>query len=318
MSIIPIRMVNLVAASVEMKDIMAVAHADINANSTWLVPNETPTDPTVGPGSYSMTLRSPSGGVELNLINSGTPAAPSATTVKQGINPDGSADPILDSTAPWVSSLNFSGADGGFAHSATPGNVEFILVEWADAIMLLFKNAARTLMPAGWHFGKIMQTPIGALASSGSLRMDGHMILSGVPREGSGDVWGSTSQGCPQRRRIATGQSVSTSGSGISASWAQGIAGQRIVSRIPASVDSAYIYGPAAERVLWPVVLSHQHTTANSDHGWLMKYLRFTPEIMPPFSFFRVGIEDQYMVIGTSTANSGLAIPIIDGFIPNP
>lgn len=316
MNVIPIRMVNLIAASVLLPDIMAAVYDDVSDNSTWIGTQQSDTTAPTGLGSYSQTLRNPSGSLELNWKNNATPGAPSATDVRMGINPDGSGDPIEDSVSPWLTAANFSGTDGGFLNSFTPGNVEFIWVEWEDAVMALFKNSTRTHYPFGWHLGTVLLPPMAAMGNSGSLRMDGNLIFSRLPSfDATPESWASTG-GPIMRRRIALGQSVDILDTALA--WSQAQGGRRLTTIAPATSDSSFKYGPAQERVVWPVIYRNQSSSFGSDEGWMAKYLRLVPAVLPPTSIWRVAGLDQYLVIGRTTGNGSLAIPMIDGFQPTP
>ena len=88
--------------------------------------------------------------------------------------------------------------------------------------------------------------------------------------------------------------------------------------RAASNGDPAYLYGPLAERVVWPFVFGHINVTSNSDQGWMTKYLRNVPNTLPPGSIWQVSAQDQYLVIGTDTSLSHLAVPMINGFSPTP
>jgi hypothetical protein len=317
MSIVPIRNVNLTAATPDMEGVFAAVNADIAANSTWLVTQSDTVSPPGAPGAFANTLQSPSGGVELTMINAGvSQASPSSNLARFGINPDGSADPVLDALNPQASAANFSGVDNGRTMTTNIANPEFILIEWADAIMILFKNATRTTFPNGWFWGKIWQQPIPALENSGTLRLDGHVIMNNVPNIG-GQGWAvaSLSGGAPCRRRIATGQGLDTSLGGKDSSWGEAATSQSLSSGPIPLTDDAYKY--AGQRIVWPVTY-HSINNNASDRGWLAKYLRLTSQLLQPYAMWRVSGSDQYMVIGTSAADTPLCVPIIPGFDPIP
>ena len=318
MSVLPLRSVNLTAATLDMVGVFAAIYADIVANSTWTATHQTTTIPAGALGAFSMTLRSPSGAVEINLINGGTALSPSATVAKLGINPDGSADPSTLSNDPQASALNFSGVDNGWALTQTIQHAEFILVEWDDSLMVLFKNNIRTTFPNGWHLGKIWQQPIPKLENTGDLRLDGHVVMGNVPAVASGTAWVSNnaSGGSLFRRRISVGNTINTTISGKGGAWAQPVSGQSLTS-YPLSVnDATYIYA-GTQRIVVPVEY-HQVNANSADKGWLAKYLRLTSPILQPYALWRVSSVDQYLVIGNTTAVSPLCIPILPGFDPTP
>jgi hypothetical protein len=323
MSVVPLRNVVLTAVSTDVEDVMAAIYADMFANSTWVLTNEYGTTGPPGPdGGYSFTAQNPSGSLELNIKNNGTQGAPSLTDVRLGINPDGSADPIADSRTPSASAANFSGTDEGALRTATIGNVEFILIEWDVALMVLFKDATRTFTPGGWYWGQCLLQPIAALASgSGNVRLDGNIIFGPVPG-GESTAWASnvTAGSSLQRRRIAVGQSVKTANAGITGSWSEASSAfNRLYCPRDATPDSYYRYGPGLERVTFAFDFQIGNgLTHAADQGWISRHLRSVPELLPPFSFWEVGGVNHYMVINNTAANSRCAIPILSPFNPNP
>ena len=318
MPVLPLRNTVVTAASVLMKDICAAVYAEIDANSDWTIPQHAAV--TAGaPGSFAMVLRNPSGSVELTVINNGSQAAPSATSVRLGINPDGDADPILDATNPAASAANFSGLDLGMLQTQTPQNVQFLLFEYADSITVLFPRAARTAHPNGWHWGTAWQQPITALADGAPLvALDGNIIYNNLPNTSTaGGNWAPNnfSNGLLSRRRIHFGQSVSNFLAGINAPWSEpGSGANRLGARVPTTV-AAYQYG--THNVAWPIAYGNLSNNC-ADNGWVSKYLRIAPPSKPPNQFWYFGGQEQYMVIGTSTANSSLCIPVLPGFNPTP
>lgn len=322
MSVVPLRNVVLTAASVDWEDIFATIYADMLANSTWLLTNEFGSTGPPGPdGGFSFTAQSPDGTIELNFLNDGTQGSPSLTDFRIGVNPDGSADPITDSRNPSASAANFSGADDGKLQSYTPANTEFILIEWDHAIMVLFKDAGRTATPLGIYLGECLLQPITALESSGAVRLDGTVVFGAIPDKtasGWASVVGTT--GADMRRRIGTGQTIDTVGPGITASWSEpSLAGFRLYDYFNVTIDSYFQYGPSLERVAMPVSYGLQAgSPQGADQGWISRHLRTVPGTLPPYSMWTAGGTIQYMVIGSTPANSGLAIVIKSPFNPNP
>ena len=321
MSVLPVRNVVLTAASTDVADVQAAVYADLLANSTWTLPNQDPI--TAGaPGSYAFTARNPTGTIELNIKNAGTPAAPALTAVRLGINPDGVGDPILNASAPSSSAANFSGTDDGRLTLAANGNAEVLLFEFDDSLMVLFKDAARTYTPGGWYWGKTLIEPIAALTSTGNLRIDGHCIFGPTPGTVA-DQWLSnhTTNYSPTRRRIALGKESSSAGSGITGSWADPTAAAiGLYQPTLQPIDAIYKYGPLLERIVHAGVLkSVAQGSASSDTGLICKHLRMSSaQLLFPFDFWSVGGVAQYMVIGPSAAWSGLCIPVRVPFDPNP
>jgi hypothetical protein len=311
----------LTAASVSVVDVMAAIYADMDANSTWVMTEETQITGPSDPGDFSWTAQSPSGDVELNCLNNGTPGAPSATAVRLGINPDGSADPITDSEQPWLSAANFSGNDGGRIYDAAVANTEFLLIEYDNALMVLFKNAARTTTPIGWYWGKCWLQPVTLLEGVSDIALDGNVAHGGAPGDGSGG-WVSVvgSSGVVARRRIAPGQTVDTVNAGTAGSWADPSGGAfSLIAPQQATNAAYYAYGPSNETVAFPIALSAQNgITHNADQGWLSRHIRAVPETLDPFEFWQAGGVNQYMVIGTAAAAQRTAIVIKAPFNPNP
>jgi len=322
----PIRATVLTAPSTDIQDIMTTVWSDIGANSTWTQVAQYNGGGAELPGWQAFAIRSPSGDREINFYNDGA----SVTNLWVGINPDGGSDPIVDPTQPWNDAANFSGASpvmGRFMDlSATVyqaiGNAEFILLEWSDAIMLLFKDAARTYTPKAIHVGQCLVPLISALADPGGssqLRIDGNAILGVLP-DGSAssyyDHWHTSNSSYPHSmvRRVALGQSLGTSLSAhTSDAWIR--TGKLTFS---ASQDSDFKYGALSERVPEGVILYPYQATNRSSDRYVYKYIRNVPAILSPFGIFTVGGSDRYMVVGMTATNRYLAVPIPDGFNPNP
>jgi hypothetical protein len=283
-------------------------------------------DTTLGNGRYSMAIRSPGGGQEINFRCDGTIALPSTALLRVGINPDGGpgANEITDSRSPHTSSANFSGTDGGKQLDLTGiGNTEFIWMEWPDAVMALFKNAARTLTPRGIHAGKTLLNPLTSLANPGGgskVRMDGHAIFGSRPggsNTSTYDQWYPYNFAHRFRRRLALGQTHSATGSRTpSVAWTE--EERNLGDYLTADIQ----VGALLERV--PLALHYTRGTANRGPDyWYAKYLRVVPYILPPYSVWESLGVDRYMVLGSwqvtpDARYTACGVFIPDGFNPNP
>ena len=286
---------------------------------------------SLGSGRFSMAIRSPSGGLEINFFCSGTIAAPTNTAYRVGVNPDGGpgANAITDSRDPSASSANYSGTDGGkYLPMASIGNTEFIYMEWSDAIMVLFKDASRLTTPRGIHAGNILINPLASLANPGGaskIRMDGHAVFGSYPgyigTDTSRNGWlaNSTTYTNQVRRRVGLGNSVSSSGTlGVGVAWHEAL----FMTRWVGGTGSQYWqYGPDAEYVPQPLMF----TSSSASYGsqcWVAKYVRLIPPFLPRFGVFKSGGVDAYMSIGYWATVGNLyshpGVPIPDGFNPNP
>ena len=285
-------------------------------------------------GRYSMAIESPGGGLQINFRCEGTIALPSTTLIRVGVNPDGSSDDILDSRDPHTGgAANFSGTDGGnylnFGLIGI-GNTEFILLEWDDAIMVLFKNATRTTAPQGIHAGNILVNPLSTLADPGGgskIRMDGHAIFQEI--SGFYDALAAnrnrqwmrpTSYGQCSRRRVALGNTASTFGGWVAgAAWEQGAT---LTGGIGYN-DGQYLHGPDSERI--PAALGYYpESTSSGSAVWVAKYLRIGSPLCPRLGVWTLGPNERYMTIGpltgvnNNTYDGVLHVPIPVGFVPNP
>jgi hypothetical protein len=311
----PTRAVNLVAASTDVEDVMAAIWADI-PNGSWSQVTQTQTS---NPGDKSFAIRAPGGALELNFSNDNL-GAPSTTDIRVGINPDGVSDPIVNSEAPHTDAANFSGTDRGKLLSLGQfDNVEFIWMEWPDAVMALFKNAARTLTPNGIHAGKTLVQPLTSLGNPGGIsqvRMDGHAILGERPGfDGTADngFWLPINNSYPMfmRRRLGLGQTFHATNRNVA--WTES---GKILERYSAS-GSYFYYGPLAERVPSSVIYSDL-----SSDFWVAKYLRQVPHEFPCFTIWPSGASDRYMTVRSvadaAAPDGSCAVLIPDGFTPLP
>jgi hypothetical protein len=282
-----------------------------------------------------MAIENQAGTMQLNFRCEGTIETPTTNQIRAGINPDGSADDILDSRDPHTGgAANFSGTDGGrllsYAASAAIGNTEFILLEWADAIMVLFKNSVRTSTPGGIHLGKTLLHPLASLGNPGggsAIRMDGNAILgsiagklsAGVPNP-TNDQWLETSNYfMGPRIRMATGQTHSTS-----LAWPGGVSWSQ-TGKLTLKIEltqNLYEFGPGNELVPAPITLVPRSTSVYGSDYWFYKYLRAVPPILPRFGTFRVSTGVRYLSIGHSgsvgSTHGALAVPIPESFVANP
>jgi hypothetical protein len=342
---VPIRAKVLTAASTAIYDIMETLYADIVSFSTWTSVHQTAHgNPVRGNGSNSFAIRAPDNSREINFSNESlTPAAADTAAFRVGVNPDGSSDPIVDSTDPHggggPGAANYSGTDRGRALTLASvggdpaiGHAEFIVIEWTDAIMLIFKDATRTYPPKGVHAGACLLNPMTSLADPGGssiLKMDGNSILGSAPGytgAASAEHWSAVNSGNfahDIRRRIADGQTSDLND--LLAPWCQeglitGNAHSGAVLLYQTG-DLNYRRGPNDERMPTPIFLTASGTSDGAEL-YLYKYLRSVPAILPPFSIYQVAGVNRYMVLGSQTLGSGnnanLAVPIPAGFNPNP
>jgi len=412
MALIPDRAVVLTAASTSVTDVMEKYYADLGS-SAWTATKQTPTD-VGGSGSFSMTLRNAGNSIELNILNNGTPASPSADTVRLGINPDGTSDPIISSLHPHESlvgpivspngfdfvdgiagndqikrndggdftadgfdigevvsvanarvggndgsrvilaatataldvatgsltddtdddtatitihgAANFSGADGGSTGNGASiiGSAEFIVLEWPDALMFIFKDAGKLGAPWIWYWGKIWTPLLSTLASMGSVRLDGHAIMQGAPDNDAGDLWGEQQQSSSPQLRFRSGIGVAVDGvPPFLGSWIQravaatGPIMQRLVSR----GVSVFQVGPENEVVLIPCRWGANTLNGTNAYPFYFidHHLRNVPTGNSCFDMWTIGGANRYMVLWyTYTTAACVAVPVPADFNPRP
>ena len=336
MALIPDRAVVLTAASTDVADIMEAYYASLGT-SAWTATNQVPTS-TGGPGSFAMTLRNAAGTMELNILNYGDPvqaagspdpSQPHASVVRLGINPDGSADEITDCTDPYgtpggTGPANYSGADNGPAVTAIIGSPEFIVLEWPDTLLFLFKDAAKNYVSLMWYWGQPWQTIMTGLVNSRDLRLDGHMIYQGlagkVPSTGNYYTYATTfdTRGPQITRRIALGNIVDTAYH-YTGGWARpSDLGQSLNARLVRTSTTYFRYGPDYSYIVQALVFGPVDYNASPEH-YIDKYMRNVPMGNGPFDIWAVNGVNRYMAIWSVWSYTGyLAVPIPADFNPNP
>ncbi len=335
MSVPPSDAVNLVSASLLLEDFFAAIYAYFSTTSTrWTAGLETSVTAAPKPGSFSFVISSISDDFELCFVNEGTPAAPDILDGRVGINPDGSVDPILDDTDPSASAANYSGLNGSAYENGVlafrwsdlsvafkPDNTEFSLIEYDDAIILLFKNGTRTIFPRGLYAGNIL-APAFTGWNVPPLFVDGFGILSdvvglkisAVPAEQPFWLNGNTAAG-----------SVTTVNSVMRSQLGQ-LIGNATVNPPPVpwmgkpNVDTPKQTGWTALELSIGGLLSpgavQMRIGASLPLGYL-KHLRILPD-EPPYTKWQAGGADVYMTLGNgnTVAAGPLACVIPDGFAP--
>jgi len=329
MALIPDRAVVLTAASTSIPDIMEVYYASLGT-SAWIATNQVPTS-TGGPGSFAMTLRNAAGDLELNMLNYGDPvqaagspdpSQPHAAVVRLGINPDGSDDPITDCTDPYgtpggTGPANYSGADNGPAATATIGSPEFIVLEWPDTILFLFKDASRKYVPWMWYWGKPWIAIMSSLENAGKLRLDGHMIWQGRPGNSNNEYVSGNTYTPRITRRIALGNTVATAYPYLKG-WARPSANSEAQTCEFVASAGWFRFGPDNALTFQPLVF-HPCDTSSAPDRYIDKYKRNWPLGNASFDIWTIGTANRYMVIwDVWSTSSYLAVPIPADFNPSP
>jgi len=329
MALIPDRAVVLTAASTAVADIMETYYGSLGT-SAWTATKQIPTS-TGGAGSFAMTLQNAAGDLELNMLNYGNPvqaagspdpSQPHASYVRLGINPDGSADPIQNCDDPYgtpggTGPANFSGADNGPTANSVIGSPEFIVLEWPDAILFLFKDVAKNFVPWMWYWGRAWQPVMSELANIGKLRMDGNIIFQGKPGSGNNEYVCITTYTPRIRRRIALGNTVDTAPAYL-LGWAGSIANSNDLSTTSVTSSAYFRYGPDNVYIVHAFVFRPCDATASPD-CYIDKYMRNVPSGNAPFDIWTIGAVNRYMVIWDAwTTGAYIGVPIPYDFNPRP
>lgn len=333
---VPNRAVNLTAGSVDVTAFMAALHADIAANSDWTITNQYEIDTaSPGLGSYSFTARNLAGDKEINYRNNGTQAAPSTTQIRLGVNPDVADSAIADSRNPSASATQFSGTDhgrlmdiGAISTDVALDGTEFMHFEWDDALITIFKNAARTKTQRAWAAGEVFAFPLTGLAAplSSTIRLDGNGVLPSVPdfnpTSSHEDRWISTNGTWGSRPRIRLSEGNTAGASVITGFAWTDLEGYCVnnssISTAFLTTDVAHVIGAASERVpgAW-----HYRATGVAVIQPILKYIKSLPGLIPPLSVWKApGGADRYMGLGDSGfgAFTPMVIPIPATFNPLP
>jgi hypothetical protein len=335
---------NLTSATTNnLKDFFAALYAHFNTTSTRWTPTDetaTPAAPPGPAGSFSFTIQSVADpDIELNFCLEGTQAAPDQWDGRVGINPDAQNNPISDSrdpsaSAPWYSGQNGQVNENGplaFYWSVSnvfqvrPGSTQFILIEYDDAITILFKDAARVRFVRGVHAGRIF-VPAFQGWSNGSVELDGLGVLGDQPGFSSGSqsyrwLWFDSTRNNSQpgaalnstifRQKIGQTVLPCSNQGGQNASWLN-----HFWSGNTTGVTTA---GATIAGLISPVMMTCRMGLA-TPFG-VMKYLRLLPNDAPYRIWVLQGTSiETYMTLGNgwTTTAAPLACIIPDDFVPNP
>jgi len=215
---------------------------------------------------------------------------------------------------------NFSGEDDGYSGQGAVimGSTEFIVLEWPDAIMFIFKDALKTGAPYIWYWGKIWSPMMTAFASLGSVRIDGHAIMHGTPNADAYKLFCRTHEVGYFRWRVGLGTDVLTVAPWLSG-WADRLTLGMNVNQVAARTEPDWKFGPANETIILPVVYSSYNTANGGPWALFDNYLRHVPYGNSCFDIWTVGGTNRYMVVWSVATTSALvAVPIPAAFNPSP
>lgn len=290
----------------------------LNTSTKWgtILDETNVTTPAQGDGSFSFAIENTDGSLQLNFLNAGADADnPDVNDARVGINPDGDTDPIVDSTAPSGDVTNFGDTNEGpiAFHTTGSENTEFLLFEWDDAILVLFKSDIRDDTPFGFHAGKIV---VPAYTTDETLQgdaiMDGTGVMGYIPQVNlstGANSWASTST-VNSIIRMGIGQSSGTQ----TDSWCTDTTTS--TNSATGLTEASLQVGPSA--LLRPSPIPIFYGTLDALYGYA-KYLRYVPNTLDPLNKWENSAgEDQYMCFENSPVGCSLATLIPDGFVINP
>lgn len=173
-------MYKITAATNSVDDMMAALYAHWSGASTKFIALQ-PTSVSAGDtGSYSYTLQPRPGSLEywnVSFRNSGSIGTPSTTDVKVALDPKGD---IRDPTDPsTTASLEWTGELTSFNYVSGSLSGEALVLEWADALMVLFYGTAGDFWPKGFHLGRVY-VPLSSSDAEDTYR-DGLGLLGSIP-----------------------------------------------------------------------------------------------------------------------------------------
>lgn len=175
-------MYKITAATNSVDDMMAALFSHWSGTSTKFVASAGDAVTAGDPGSYSFRLNTKNNPSELwtvNFRNSGTVGSPSATDVEMALDPSGDTafvdpkDPADTAGPAWTGELT------SFNYVSGSLNGDALVLEWADAVMVLLYGTAGTFWPRGFHFGRVY-VPFAASDEEDNYR-DGLGLLGSIP-----------------------------------------------------------------------------------------------------------------------------------------